>query len=304
LFDIVCALEPVMRRFTETLKRVRDSRLAERLRDERGFTLIELLSAEIIGGFVVTAAISMLIIGFKASARVTDRVNSAAQGRIAMEEIQQRLRSQTCLYYGEFKLNAATQPTSSSISFVHAGPSKLVFFTDIGNTNGNTAATTAVGFKPQLRYIYFNAGPTTGQGAYRRGTFVDGVRTVAGTAMPWTLSVTPRTTLAELSYVTGISGVPPTTMRPFAEGITNLVSGSISEPFFRFYDANGIEVTSTTDGYVPGANLGNIDQVEINYQILGLSGYDSKNGVTGTVDNRTAAFSNDVYFKTLQTSCE
>ena len=91
----------------ESVARARKTlrRLRERLAEEDGFTLAELLSAQVIGGFVMAAVVSMLIITFNSTARVTDRINAAAQGRIAMEEIQQRLRSQTCMYLSEYAIS-------------------------------------------------------------------------------------------------------------------------------------------------------------------------------------------------------
>jgi len=277
-------------------------RIRERLREEDGFTLAELLSAQVIGGFVMAAVVSMLIITFNSSSRVTDRINAIAQGRTAMEEIQQRLRSQTCMYQSEYAISPATQATGAVPSVVYADPSKIVFFSDLGNAGGSTAATSSVGFVPELRYLYVDPGPTGSKG--RKAAFVDGQRNPTTSSIPFVFNVSPATSVGALASTSTINSVTPSTARAFADGVTNDVSGTTTLPIFSYYDANGNAVTAGTSGVIGATNLASIAQVNVRFRVLGLSGKDSaQGGITGAVDNRTASFQNAIYFKTSQTSC-
>ncbi|MGH2907425.1 MAG: PilW family protein [Solirubrobacterales bacterium] len=280
-------------------------RIGERLKQEDGFTLSELLSAQIIGGFVIAAAISMVMIAFNSSARTTDRINSAQQGRIAMEEIQQRLRSQTCLYQSEYLLNGATQASGGTIAFLHASPTRMVFFSDLGNTGGSTAATGSVGFSPIIRYLTFDTGATTGTGAYRLGKFVEGAVPPSTSAIPFkfALGVSAVTGLAP---VTGMNTLVPTTQRAFAEGVTNDVSGAATLPIFNYYDSLGAAVPTAADGSIAWTGLDQIDSVGVRFRILGQSGKDSAtapSGSTASIDDRTASFNDQIYLRTSQNAC-
>ena len=72
------------------------ARIRRRLRAERGFTLIELLVAISIGAIVVTAAINLMEASVRASNEVVNRFDGLQKGRLALEEITQRLRAQVC----------------------------------------------------------------------------------------------------------------------------------------------------------------------------------------------------------------
>lgn len=280
-------------------------RLFEKLREEDGFTLSELLSAQIIGGFVLAAAASMLMIAFNSATRITDRVNSAAQGRVAMEEIQQRLRSQTCMFPNEYAITPATQSTSASISFLHASGEKIVFFSDLGASGGGTAAASGVGFSPQLRYLYVNPGPTSGNQAGRLAQFVDGTRLPSTSSLPFIFNLggnTP-TTMATLAGVNSV-GAAPTTRRAFADGVTSDVSGGTTVPIFRFYDINGVQIAASASSPVPLASLSTIADVRVRFRVLGVSGKDQAEGATsGGADDRTAVFDNEIFLKTPQNAC-
>jgi hypothetical protein len=279
--------------------------LFEKLRQEDGFTLSELLSAQIIGGFVLASAASLLMIAFNSSTRITDRVNSAAQGRVAMEEIQQRLRSQTCLFPNEYAISPATQSTSASISFLHASAEKIVFFTDIGASGGGTGTTTGVGFSPQLRYIYVDPGPTTGTNAGRLSKFVDGTRLPSNSAIPYLFNLNGQGP-TNMATVVGANAAPPTAMRAFADGITSDVSGVTATPIFRFFDINGAQIVATTSSPVPQAQLASITDVRVRFRVLSASGKDQAAGATAGsgVDDRTTVFDNEIFLKTPQNACQ
>lgn len=271
-----------------------------RLRDESGFTLLELQVAELIGGFVITAAIMMMIVAVNSSNRVTDRVNAAQTGRTAMEQIQQRLRSQTCLFPLEYAVNGATSDDGGQASIVHAGDYKLVFFGDIGNTGGTTNATGGVGFVPQLRYLYLVTDATG-----RRGTLVDGWRKASNSKAPFNFAITPASAISELATAAMINAVPPTTLRAMGDGITSI---GPTVPIFNYYDANGatIAMTGTSGKAVPFAALGSIARVRIGIKVLGLTGKDAASpaGASAVADNRTASFQNDIYLRTVADRCQ
>src|SRR4051794_28138499 len=72
-------------------------RLRARLRSERGFTIIEMLVASAIGVVVLLVLLNLLDATQTATSRVTARVDGTQRGRTAMEQVTQRLRSQTCV---------------------------------------------------------------------------------------------------------------------------------------------------------------------------------------------------------------
>ena len=70
---------------------------AGRLRDEDGFTLMELMTAMVIGSVVLTALMTIFINGLTSASRVTDRVEAAQRGRVAMDRVTSLLDSQVCI---------------------------------------------------------------------------------------------------------------------------------------------------------------------------------------------------------------
>jgi Tfp pilus assembly protein PilW len=68
-----------------------------RLKEEAGFTLVEELVACVVGIVVILAISSMMDIVPTLTARVQDRVDSAARARVAMEQMARELRAQVCI---------------------------------------------------------------------------------------------------------------------------------------------------------------------------------------------------------------
>lgn len=69
-----------------------------RLRDDqRGFSLVEMLVATTVGVGVLLGAMTLSSALLHAQTKVSDRSESIARGRTAMEQIVQQLRSQVCL---------------------------------------------------------------------------------------------------------------------------------------------------------------------------------------------------------------
>jgi prepilin-type N-terminal cleavage/methylation domain-containing protein len=111
---------------------------------ESGFTLVEMLVVTLIGGIVFTALLSMLDATRNASTRVSQRVDSAQRGRIAMEQITQSLRSQVCI---------KNEPVLSPLADGQAN--RLAFYAAMPSTVAGQAKPTA--FAPQKRELIYDA---------------------------------------------------------------------------------------------------------------------------------------------------
>jgi type II secretory pathway pseudopilin PulG len=84
------------------------------LRDERGFTVVELLVSVVAGLVVVFALLGLLDTSTRLSATATDRVDTTARARLAMDLITRQVRSQLCL---GTDLPALTTATPTSMTF-------------------------------------------------------------------------------------------------------------------------------------------------------------------------------------------
>jgi prepilin-type N-terminal cleavage/methylation domain-containing protein len=110
--------------------------MRERMRqlhaEQSGFTLPELLTSIFIGLIVLMAAFMLLDRAVSGSAQIADREDASQRGRVAMEEITQRLRSEVCL--------GDAQP------IVAGTDSSVTFYTNL-SSNPNAAQ------KRTLRYV-------------------------------------------------------------------------------------------------------------------------------------------------------
>lgn len=279
------------------------------LKDERGMTLVELLTAELIGGIVITAAIMLVVISFNGSQRVSDRVNSLSQGRVLAAQMEQRLNSQVCLYAGEYSLDGVTNYTTSADSILFASANKIIFFADVGR-NGSTATTSSVGFVPNIRYLYFDPGPTgpsAGQNAGRKGTFIDGQRPPLNSAVPFNFDVpTGVTGFESFASPSGQAGLPATSTRIVVEGVTNDVTGVTNAPlpFFQYWDTSENPLPITVGGgALAQTALETIGHIRFNFRILAESGRDSGAQNTSNQDIRTASFNSDIVLRTNPSIC-
>jgi prepilin-type N-terminal cleavage/methylation domain-containing protein len=109
-----------------------------RLRGQRGFTLIELLLAVTIGMIVVLAAVNLLDASVRGSDRVINRVEGFQKGRIGLELITKRLRSQVC---PDKNTPAIAAGTGESVSF----------YSELGDET----------FRPEGRMITLSGGAIT-----------------------------------------------------------------------------------------------------------------------------------------------
>lgn len=126
-----------------------------RLRDEGGFTLAELLVALTIGVGVLLVAGTLSTAFLHAQTRVSDRSESIARGRTAMEQIVQELRSQVCLGPG---YPAITYGDGSHVTF-YADLADTTFVPeqrDLSFANGmlteKVYTGTATGGQPPFRF--------------------------------------------------------------------------------------------------------------------------------------------------------
>ena len=148
-------------------------RIRRRLAEERGFTLIEMLVTVAIGTIVLLGAYTLADAVGRAQTRISDRSESIARGRTAMEQLTQQLRSQVCLGPGYPAL-------------AYGDPNEVTFYADLADTT----------FVPQKRDITFSAAA---------GTITErdytGATSSSSTGPPFTFSATPVRTRVILDHV-------------------------------------------------------------------------------------------------------
>lgn len=139
-------------------------RMRARLRSEGGFTLIEMVVACMVGMVVLFALLNLLDSAQNASSRTVARVDGTQRGRVAMEQVTQRLRSQICL--------GSAVPLIVTDTASPTDANSVTFYSDLGNGSD---------FLPEKRRIYVS------------GTDLK-ERVIAGTGLPpsTTFTSTPR----------------------------------------------------------------------------------------------------------------
>jgi prepilin-type N-terminal cleavage/methylation domain-containing protein len=123
-----------------------------RPRDQAGYTLVELLTTMFVGGIVLSALFGLLDVSLVAGNRVTNRVDAVQRGRVAVEQLTQVLRSQTCLGPG-------VPPV------VQGDDNSLTFYADIGDDKFNPDKRKLVYTPPSgstLGYVTESVYPATG----------------------------------------------------------------------------------------------------------------------------------------------
>jgi prepilin-type N-terminal cleavage/methylation domain-containing protein len=134
-------------------------RLRRRLAAEDGFTLVEMLTAMTIGTIVTFAAVALLGRAFVATNEVSDRVDAAQRGRVAMDTVTRELGSMVCF---------------SGITPIVAGSnSSITFVTDLGNGS----------VSPERHVLTFAANGTLTDAVYAM-TSVNGATPVTWAATP------------------------------------------------------------------------------------------------------------------------
>lgn len=179
--------------------------MRERLRqlhaEQSGFTLPELLTSIFIGLIVLMAAFMLLDRAVTGSAQIADREDASQRGRVAMEEITQRLRSEVCL--------GDAQP------IVAGTDSSVTFYT---NLSSNPSAAQ----KRTLRYV-----------AAEKRLYED-IYTGTGTFPALTFPATPNTTrelVRPIVQATKKSGSTTTTLPFFSywRYTANTTTGALTQ---------------------------------------------------------------------------
>lgn len=155
------------------LARIR-ARLRQAGADQRGFTLVELLVTTSIGVVVLMAVFGLLDVSLRASSRVEDRAEVTQRGRVAMEQLTQQLRAQTCLGSG---VPAMTQADSTS----------MTFYADLGDDT----------FTPQRRRL-----------VYSNGAITEFLYAGTGTPPNMTFSATPMRTRTVVTNIVPVGSTP------------------------------------------------------------------------------------------------
>lgn len=109
-------------------------------RSEAGVTLIELLVAMLVGTLVMSAALGLVTSSQGATKKIGDRVDAGQRGRVALDQVTQRLRSSACLEDGK------TPP------IVYGDATRITYYADL---DGDTI------YDPEQRALEFVAGPPT-----------------------------------------------------------------------------------------------------------------------------------------------
>lgn len=291
---------------TEGFIRSARSALRRLRREEDGFTLAELLSAQVVAVTVLAAAGLMVIISIRSEQRVSDRVNSVTQGRIASNQIRQRISSQVCLYPGEYVVNGSTGVIGAA-SIVQAGADKILYFADISERA--SGSTSGVGFLPFLRYL---EAPTPGTG--RRGGFIDAYRESTGSTgggpsaggIPYRFTLDR--SLAQLGA--GATSQATSVLQRIGTGVTAATTGTTGAtlPYFQYYDVDNLGATGVpitlVNGVVPSDQIETIGRIRVNFRILGENAFDGKTTATGTLDDRTENFATDIFLRTSPNICD
>lgn len=211
------------------------SRILTVARQEEGMSLIELIVTVTVGMVVLLALGNLLDAAGRASAEVHDRVDATQRGRVAVEQITQRLRSQVCL-----------DVNTPAIAF--AGPDDLGFYTDLGD---HTA-----GFFPEARRLRFMAGDDG-----ENGSLVEDVwnTTVPGDTPQETADATfgrtpdlTRTIIADVAHSIDVDAEDRDDDDDFTEEV-----GQPLFDFYRFISAN----PATPNDRLTTADLANPDRL-------------------------------------------
>jgi prepilin-type N-terminal cleavage/methylation domain-containing protein len=190
---------------------VRVANLRRRLaREESGFTLIELMTAIAIGTVIVLAAFGLLDASVKAFKKTDDRVDVTQRGRLAMDFMGQKLRSQVCGALADGTSTAPiAQATATSVSFwvdtsaersssatgINANK-KLVGFSFSGNnlyalSYAGTDITTTLTQKLQLQSVVPNFSSTVAFRYYEYNPSYDSSATSGSTSNLFTELTSP-----------------------------------------------------------------------------------------------------------------
>jgi prepilin-type N-terminal cleavage/methylation domain-containing protein len=206
-------------------------RIGARLRDERGYSLPELLVATMVGVIVLMGALTILETSQRAQARVSDRSESIARGRTAMEQIVQRLRSQVCI-------------GSGSPAVIYGDATHVTFYADLrdGYTDASRDWGTNVFVPSKMDLAYAN-------GALTETVYGGTADTSRSATFPYIFSTTPSLRRVIVDKIAPRPGLPFFT-------------------YFSFSASDPIEPTNQLTTPLAAADRDNVVQITVAFQSL------------------------------------
>ena len=108
------------------------TRLRKRLRDERGLTLIELMTGAAIGIVIIGVAFGLLEGVLRTFGTSEERVDVSQRGRLAVDQMTARLRSQVC----GAGPTVASPDTAFTPAIVQGSENKVAFWSNTGDGTG------------------------------------------------------------------------------------------------------------------------------------------------------------------------
>ena len=184
-------------------------RVRRRLGQDDGFTLIELMVACLVGTVIVIAASSLIDASGRASVTVLDRVDAVQRGRVAMEQMTQRLRSQVC-------------PSDSVPPVLYGDGTQVTFYADLSKRTDGF-------FQPEVRRLRFNA---TEERLYED---VWEYQTTAPTA---TTPGAPTVPTYARTLQTATPTTAPTSTRRILDDVRQTRSSGVTQPVFTYFGFN------------------------------------------------------------------
>ncbi len=181
----------------------------ERLSDDAGFTLIELMVACLVGIVVIIAATNLIDSSGRASVGVLDRVDGVQRGRVAMEQITQRLRTQVC-------------PADGVTPVLYGDSDQVTFYADLSTRTDGL-------FQPEVRRIRFVASEKK---------IYEDVWDYQTTAPTATTAGSPTVPAYAATLSTSSPAAAPTSTRVILANVSATTSGATTLPVFTYFGFN------------------------------------------------------------------
>jgi prepilin-type N-terminal cleavage/methylation domain-containing protein len=135
-----------------------------RLRDQRGFTLIELMVAATVGIMIVGVAFGLLDSVVRTFGSAGNRVDVSQRGRLAVDQLTARLRSQVC---GGGPTNADPNAAYTP-AIVLATDNKVAFWSNVGDGQGRRLRALQYANGSITEYTYAGSDPNAAPATTRQ----------------------------------------------------------------------------------------------------------------------------------------